>query len=326
MSFVAILIALLLEQARPVTYGNVIHMGAQAWVDWCGRSFDAGKSQHAWLAWCFAVLVPALLGLLVYWLLASLAGWPFGVLWSIIVLYFTLGFRQFSHHFTEIRDALEAGDEVRARQLLAHWRRVDANGLPNSEIVRQVVEHSVISAHRHVFGVLAWFSVLAALGMGPVGAIVYRMSEFVPRFWTHRNAATNGSPVSGALLDVARQVWHVVDWLPARITAIGFAVVGSFEDAIDRWRGYERGTVVNNDGVILASTAGAINLQLGRLQDEMPAGMRTAGDAETILTGSGSQGQQPEVGHLRIVVGLVWRSVVMWMILLALLSLARLIG
>ena len=70
-------------------------------------------------------------------------------------------------------------------------------------------------------------------------------------------------PVSGALQDVARQVWHVVDWLPARITAIGFAVVGSFEDAIDSWRGYERGTVVNNDGVILASTAGAINLRLG---------------------------------------------------------------
>ncbi len=326
MSFVAILIALLLEQARPVTYGNAIHVGAQAWVDWCGRNFDVGKTQHAWLAWCFAVLVPALLGLLVYWLLARLAGWPFGVLWSIVVLYFTLGFRQFSHHFTEIRDALEAGDETRARQLLAHWRRVDANGLPNSEIVRQVVEHSVVSAHRHVFGVLAWFSVLAALGMGPVGAIVYRMSEFVPRYWMNRNGAASGLPVSGALQDVAQQVWHVIDWLPARITAIGFAVVGSFEDAIDSWRGYERGAVVNNDGVILASTAGAIDLQLGRPQNEMPAGIRTAGDAEALLIGSRSEGQKPEVGHLRIVVGLVWRSVVMWMILLALLSLARLIG
>ncbi len=326
MSFVAILIALLLEQARPVTYGNAIHMGAQAWVDWCGRNFDVGKPQHAWLAWCFAVLVPALLCLLVYWLLVSLAGWPFGVLWSIVVLYFTLGFRQFSHHFTEIRDALEAGDEVRARQLLAQWRRVDANGLPGSEIVRQVVEHSVISAHRHVFGVLAWFSVLAALGMGPVGAVVYRMSEFVPRYWKHRNAAAHGQPVSAALQDVARQVWHVVDWLPARITAIGFAVVGSFEDAIDNWRSYERREVVDNDGVILASTAGAIDLQLGPLQDAMPAGMRTVGLAEAVQAGSGSHGQQPVVGHLRIVVGLVWRSVVMWMILLALLSLARLIG
>ncbi len=326
MSFVAILIALLLEQARPVTYGNAIHMGAQSWVDWCGRNFDVGKPQHAWLAWSFAVLTPALLGFLVYWLLVSFAGWPFAVLWSIVVLYFTVGFRQFSHHFTEIRDALEAGDEVRARQLLADWRRVDANGLPHSEIVRQVVEHSVISAHRHVFGVLAWFSVLAALGMGPVGAVVYRMSEFVPRYWRHHHAAAHVQSASGALQEVARQVWHVVDWLPARITAIGFAVVGSFEDAIDSWRAYERGAVVDNDGVILASTAGAIDLQLGPSRDELPVAMRTAGYPDAVLSGSGSGGQQPEVGHLRIVVGLVWRSVVMWMILLALLSLARLIG
>jgi adenosylcobinamide-phosphate synthase len=48
------------------------------------------------------------------------------MLWSVAVLYATLGFRQFSHHFTEIRDALEAGDETLARQLLAQWQRVDA--------------------------------------------------------------------------------------------------------------------------------------------------------------------------------------------------------
>jgi adenosylcobinamide-phosphate synthase len=37
-------------------------------------------------------------------------------------------------------------------------------------------------------------------------------------------------------------------------------------------------------------------------------------------------GREPEVGHLRSVVGLVWRSVVVWMLLLALLSMARLLG
>mgnify|MGYP006195108801 CR=1 FL=1 len=48
-----------------------------------------------------------------------------------------------------IRDALEAGDETRARQLLAQWQRVDASELPRSEIVRHVIEYSVLAAHRH---------------------------------------------------------------------------------------------------------------------------------------------------------------------------------
>ncbi len=37
-------------------------------------------------------------------------------------------------------------------------------------------------------------------------------------------------------------------------------------------------------------------------------------------------GREAEVGHLRSVVGLVWRAVVLWMVLLALLTLARLLG
>ena len=124
------------------------------------------------------------------------------MLWSVAVLYVTLGFRQFSHHFTNIRDALDAGDEAAARELLAQWQQVDAGELPRSEIVRHVIEYSVLAAHRHVFGVLAWFSVLAAFGLGPAGAVLYRMSEFVARYWRHRNQ-TQTQPASEALQSAA---------------------------------------------------------------------------------------------------------------------------
>lgn len=325
MSFVAILIALLLEQARPVGRGNVVHVTLRAWVRWCGQTFDAGKELHSWLAWTFAVLLPSAGVLLVHWLLVRLAGWPLAMLWNIAVLYFALGFRQFSHHFTEIRDALDAGDEARARTLLAQWRQMDATGLARSDVVRQVVEHSVLSAHRHVFGVLAWFSVLAVLGLGPVGAVIYRLSEYVPRYWTHEKA-TRIRPISRALHDVAHRMWSLLDWVPARLTAVGFAVVGSFEDAIDSWRHYERQGVVTNDGVILASTAGAINIRLGTSQMGAAAAPLQQGAGGAAEPFGSAVGQEAEAGHLRVVVGLVWRTVVMWMVLLALLSLARLLG
>jgi adenosylcobinamide-phosphate synthase len=328
MSFIAILIALLLEQARPVGRGNTVHSAMRAWVGWCGRTFDAGKSHHAGLAWGVAVLLPGLVVLAVYWLLAGLTDWPLAVIWNVVVLYHCLGFRQFSHHFTDIRDALEAGDEPLARERLAHWQQVDANGLPRSEIVRHVVEHSVIAAHRHVFGALAWFSVLAALGLGPMGAVIYRLAEFVPRYWA-REKSTRVRPVSEAAQQVAGNLWHLLDWLPARITAMAFAVTGSFEDAIDSWRNYERGGPVSNDGVILASTSGAINLRLGPVSEAYVPDMGGTGDGSATAgraATSVGMGIEPEVGHLRVVVGLVWRTVVMWLVLLALLSLARLLG
>jgi adenosylcobinamide-phosphate synthase len=214
--------------------------------------------------------------------------------------------------------------------LLAQWQQVDVGDLPRSEIVRHVIEYSVLAAHRHVFGVLAWFSVLAAFGLGPAGAILYRMSEFVSRYWRDRNDV-QAQPASAALQSVAARAWSAIDWLPARITALAFAVVGSFEEAIDCWRNHAQRFPNDNDGVILAATSGAVNVRLGgealksAFVPNASQGFRSSG-AETIDDSESTPGREAEVGHLRSIVGLVWRSVVLWMVLLALLTLARLLG
>lgn len=329
MSFFAIFSALLLEQVRPLGRDNAIHAWLRAWVRWTGDSFDAGKPHHAWLSWSMAVLLPSLLALGMHWLLLQLAGWPLAVLWNIAVLYVTLGFRQFSHHFTHIRNALESGDEGQAREHLAAWQRVDASELPRREIVRHVIEYSVLAAHRHVFGVLGWFSVLATLGLGPAGAVFYRLSEFVARYWRYR-ASIAHQPASAALQQAAGLAWTAVDWLPCRATALSFAVVGSFEDAIDSWRHHAQQFPNDNDGVILAATSGAVNVRLGgealkakpvpSALQPFEAGLQAPQDTAS------TPGREPELGHLRSVVGLVWRAVVLWLGMLALLTLARLLG
>ena len=312
MSFFAILFALLIEQARPPARSNPIHAGLRAWALSVSRNFDAGKPHHGWVAWSLAVLFPALVTLAIHWALLWGLGWPFAVLWSVAVLYVTLGFRQFSHHFTGIRDALEEGDEDAARERLAHWQQVDVGVLPRSEIVRHVIEYSV----------------LAALGLGPTGAVLYRLAEFVSRYW-HYKQRTGTQPASASLQKACAQAWTLVDWLPARLTALSFAVVGSFEEAIEGWRFHAQRFPNDNDGVVLAATAGAINVRLGgealksRTEVQAPEGLEIdadMGDSES------TPGREPEVGHLRSVVGLVWRSVVVWMLLLALLTLARLLG
>ena len=348
MSFFAVLFALIIEQARPLARGNWVYAFFRAWTRWTSRNLDAGQSHHGWIVWTVTIAIPALVTLLVHHLL-----WNVSVLlafaWSVLILYVTLGFRQFSHYFTDIRDALDDGDEDTARQLLAEWRQVDASELPRSEIVRHVIEYSVLAAHRHVFGVLGWFSVLAALGLGPAGAVLFRTSEFVARYWAYKSKApgAEGEGASPALQAAATKAWGVIDFVPARVTSLGFAVVGSFEDAIDAWRHYTQrfpaaalsAQESRNDGVILAATSGAVNVRLGgevlRAASAYPfapnvsQGFQPAGsgpDAETSTMTESTPGREPEVAHLRGIVGLVWRSVVLWMVLLALLTLAKLLG
>ncbi len=324
MSFFAIFLALVLEQARPLGIDNPVYRAVEGWTGWMTRTLDAGVQHLAWVTWGMTTLTPALLALLVHALADWGLGWLAAVLWNVALLYVTLGFRQFSHHFTDIRDALDLGDEQKARELLAQWQQVKVGDIPRREILRHVIEYSVIAAHRHVFGVFFWYAVLSVVGLGPAGAVVYRLAEYVQRRWQREQGAEEGG-VSAVLAEVAQRAWVALDWLPARATALGFAIVGSFEDAMDGWRNHAQKFPEDNDGVILAATAGAINVRLGgaglqasSLDDEGPQADRGAG--------SSTPGEPAQMGHLASVVGLVWRSVIMWLVLVALLTMARLLG
>lgn len=306
MSFVSILLALLLEQARPLPQGNPVHGVARSWLEWVGKNFDTGAQRHTTLAWILSVGAPAVVTLAMHWILLWTVGWVAAVVWSVAVLYATLGFRQFSFHFTEVRDALDAGDADQARAALARWMRKDASDLPKSEIVREALVHSVLSAHRHVFGVLAWYTVLAGLGLGPAGAVFYRMAGYAQQLATRARKPAS-TPISEAFVQQSERAWYLIDWGPVRLTALFFAFVGSFEEAVDAWRQHAQAHPLDNDGVVLAATSGAVNVQL---------------DA----SGTVQAGVLPQTMHLRAVVGLVWRTVVMWMVFLALISAARLLG
>jgi adenosylcobinamide-phosphate synthase len=324
MSFFAIALALLLEQVRPLLLSSAVHRWALAWARSCARSLDAGRSHHGWLVWSAVAAGPALLTWGVHVLLVSVWGWVGNVLafaWHVAVLYATLGFRQFSHHFSAIRDSLEAGETEQAQRLLAQWMRVDEAQLPREQLLRLLMDHSVVAAHRHVFAVLGWYAVLAALGLGPAGAVLYRMSELATRYFhpssredpyssaysssvyhsleASETRAATPNLSSPSTQEAVQTAWWWIDYLPARMTAMGFAVVGSFEDVLEAWRQHS------------ASDA-AKNSHDGLVQVAMNAALGIKGELAAV--------------HLRNMVGMVWRSVVLWLLLIALLTLARLLG
>ncbi len=329
MSFFAVLFALLIEQLKPLPRQNWVHDALVSWVRWAGRSFDAGEKHHSWVVWSVSVLVPSVLAALCYLLIAHFS-LLLALAFDVLLLYLTLGFRQFSHYFTDIRAALDRGDENEARRLLAEWRHLDAGELPRTEVLRHVIEHALLAAHRHVFGVFFWFVVLSALGLGPMGAVLYRMAEFSSRYWGYRQRAMD-APANDALLALSRRVFMLIDKFPARLTAFGFAVVGNFEEAAASWRRDAGLWQHPNEGVILAAAAGAVGVQLGgaAAPGVTPDRSKTfsAGSADGAAQAQGSTAGAPaQPGHLQSVVGLVWRSVVLWMLLVALLTLANVLG
>ena len=142
------------------------------------------------------------------------------------------------------------------------------------------------------------------------------------RFWSFKSRRL-GVAVNEGLRDLSQRLFNLIDHVPARMTAFGFAVVGNFEDAVAGWRRDAALWKHANEGIILAAAAGAVGVQLGgaAAPGVTPDRSRSfnSGPDSTEATGS-TPGLAPELGHLGSVVGLVWRSVV------ALLKLAKLLG
>lgn len=310
MGFIALIFALLIEQGRPLPQRNLIHRVIAIGADAVMRATDAGSRNFGALGW-FAVMA-TLAGLLALAQWAAFLVHPLAVFClHVAVLYFTVGFRQFSHAFTGIQLALAAGDVDGARRALHDWlRRDDPDHVgveaPVPEICRLAISHALVATHRHVFGPLFWYILLP----GPFGPVLYRVAEMLARRWSRP-----GEPYG--LFAVA--AYRLLDWLPVRLAATGFAVVGNFEDAVFAWRGaLAAHTGGEQRALLLATGGGALGLRLADPELEARWGQ---GDQ-----GYESQGLEPGSDGLRSAVGLVWRSVVLWVGLYAMLSVANWLG
>ena len=252
MKFLALLAALLLEQVRPLREDSRAYQWLGQYVAAIERYFDAGEYRHGVFAWIVLVVSVMAVTALIFHVLHAMSA-LLGLLWGVAVLYLTMGFRRFSHHYTEIEQALRAADVSRAGEWLEKWRGQSVGGLSAAEIARVAIEQGLLASHRQVFGTMAWFVVL-----GPAGAVLYRAAAMLAEKWGRR---TDGE--ANAFGRFAAQALYWVDWVPARLTAASLTTVGNFEDAAYCWRMQAHTWNPHADGIILASGAGALGVRLG---------------------------------------------------------------
>ena len=336
MSFLSLLLALALEQWRPLVDRRAVFAPFGAYAGYLERQFDAGEAQQGAVAWLLAVVPAVLVSWAVFAALAALNP-VLGLGFNIAALYVTMGFRQHSHFFTGIQRALKDGDLDTARRLLGEWRGHPCDTLSATEVARLAIEGAFVVAHRHVFGVMFWFLLLP----GPSGAVLYRLALFLSRRWGGMARAGQPGPIfepwlsnadladagervrrtedngPGRFGDFARRAFQALDWLPARCTAASFAIVGDFEDAVFCWRTQAARWPDPLLGIVLAAGAGALGLRLG-----MPIA-RGAVIEDRPEIGLGEEADTP---FLDSAVGLIWRALVLWLVALLVVTVAAAFG
>ncbi|PRW97635.1 hypothetical protein C7A07_16060 [Pseudomonas fragi] len=208
MSFVVLLLAILVEKFSGVRQRLQRDGG---WLRELHKlEASAGLGNKPWWVLFILIALPAaVLGLL----LVVLHPVAYGLLAlpiHLLVVIYSLGRGDLLGGLGPFRDAWRRGDLQAAAHVAERDLRVTADS--GEQLLENVQRYLLWQAYQSFFAVIFWYFLL-----GPVAVLSYRLL-----------ALAQEHSQNPALVERAGQLRHAFDWLPVRLLAASFALVGNF--------------------------------------------------------------------------------------------------
>ena len=244
MTLIIILIAIAVEQFAGVAAELRQLTWFENYTHWLENKIG---HQNIWNG-AFGVIITLAGPLLVLVLMLTLmdsVSLLFSFLLSLIILIYSFGHNCLNNELDEYTSALEEEDTVEINRLESEL--FQSGDEDDGE--QQFIETVFVKTNERLFGVVLWFLLL-----GPLGALLYRLTIKL------RDQQTD---IHGSYADSARDLCNILNWLPARLLALGNALSGNLVDAIDAWRESEHESLLVNEEVIKSSGLGALQYRPG---------------------------------------------------------------
>lgn len=254
---------------------------------------DAWRQRMAGLlAWSVVVLGPAALAA---WLVTLAGAVHPALAWAMhaVALYFALGACSLTQHIAPIADALARNDLPAARTLTARIVSRDTADADAEALARAACESALENGNDAIFGALFWF----LIGGAPA-VIVFRLANTLDAMWGYRTPRWEMFGWAAARIDDG------LNLVPARLTALSYALLGATAQALRCWRMQAAAWSSPNAGPVMAAGAGAVGVALG-------GGARYHGEwEERPPLGTGDA---PRAAHVRACLRLVQRTLWLWL-------------
>lgn len=244
------------------------------------------------MAWLAVLAPPVALAAL----LCAVLPWPLAWALHVALLWFALGARSLEEHIAPIARALAERDLVAARELTARIVSRDTANADATALSRAACESALENGNDAIFGALFWF----ALAGGP-GALAFRLANTLDAMWGYRTPRFLRFGWAAARID------DVLNWIPARLTAASYALLGDTRVALRCWREQARRWESPNAGPVMAAGAGSLNVLLGG------AAIYHGAVEERPALGAGAP---PRAQDVTAALRLVERTTILWLAML----------
>lgn len=185
------------------------------------------------------------------WMSTALDG-----LWLIlaqaVALWLAIALRGLTEHGLAVAEPLQRGDLDRARDQVSRIVSRQASALDEPGVAAAATESILENGADAVFASLFWFLIA-----GMPGVILHRMVNTLDAMWGYRSPRFLYFGRAAARLD------DILGWLPARLTALTYVLLGQRKLAMECWRRQAPQWDSPNAGPVMAAGAGALNVRLG---------------------------------------------------------------
>lgn len=215
---------------------------------------------------------------------------------NVLLLYFSIGARSLAQHAEQIYQPLSQHNIEQARHHVGMIVSRDTSQLNQNQIATATVESVLENGNDAVFGAIFWFVLF-----GGTGALVFRLANTLDAMWGYRTPRFLYFGWAAARLD------DLLNLIPARLTALSYALCGHTASAIKCWLTQAGTWYSPNAGPVMASGAGALSVKLGG------AASYHGTVKQRPILGMGESAQPHHIPHA---IKLVKRSLILWCVII----------
>ena len=251
---IIIVIALVADrflQELPNRYHPLVFFGR--WADFIENRFNYPlANRYDGSVALFLALFPMILSGYFILTLADLVSSTLQDIIAILIVYVAIGWQSLLQHAQQVIIPLQKKQIEKARVAVSMLVSRDTKELTETEIAKATTESVLENGADAIFAAIFWFCVA-----GLAGIVIYRLVNTLDAMWGYKNERFYHFGWAAARLD------DVLNYIPARLTALSYAVVGNTKTALESWRLQAPQWKSPNAGPVMAAGAGAIETQLG---------------------------------------------------------------